>query len=77
MKPLLSGENQNVSFPLSLAISIWLLMDHFNVGVIWYGVYWTITVLWFSFIIICWIIKNVAKSRKTFSVDKDGKITIK
>lgn len=76
MKPLLSGENQNLSLPVSLLISVWLLMNHFNVDVIWYGVYWTITILWTLFIIIVWII-NLVKGRKVFFVDNEGKINIK
>lgn len=76
MKPILSAQNQMISIPLSFWMVVWLFMDKFQVPSIWYGVYWTIVVLWGSILLFAFIY-NAVKGRKRFEVDNDGKITVK
>lgn len=76
MKPLLSGSNQQLTIPVSFWMVVWLFMDKFHAGAIWYGVYWTIVVLWLLILITGFLI-NVFKGRKTFMVDEDGNIHVK
>ena len=73
--PVISGKNQLVGFPLNRTITWWLFLKFIYAGDVWFGVFYTISGLWWLLAIGGFLL-NVVNRRKTFEVDENGEIKV-